>query len=156
VKLARRALEEMGRDWRGEVPIRLHESGFKQAWGLGSAPPFSREFDNYVGYIECSQPDCYTCGKRRRGERIPTDGDGYYDYDQNHRTRMKRAFQKVRRHAPLEFDVLYLAVMHGLSIEQIAERLTERAVRLGKPERYGVEDVAMLALLGIDKAQRWQ
>jgi len=145
----------MGRDWRGEVPIRIHEAGFKQAWGLGSAPPFSRDFDRYIGYIECNQPNCSSCLRRRKGERIPIDGDGYYDYDQDHRTRMKRAFHKVRKHAPLEFDVLYLAVMHGLSIEQIADRLTERAIRGGHPERYGVSDVALLALLGIDKARRW-
>lgn len=145
----------MARDWRGEVPLRLHESGFKQAWGLGSAPPISHEFNRWVGYIECGQPDCVSCRKKRAGERVPLDGDGYLDYDQDHRTRMKRAFHKVRKHAPLEFDVLYLAVMHGLNLEQIAERLTERAIRLHKPERYGVEDVAILALLGIDKARRW-
>lgn len=145
----------MARDWRGEVPLRLHESGFKQSWGLGSAPPFSRDFERWIGYMECGQADCYPCRRRRAGERIPTDGDGYLDYDQDHRTRMSRAFRKVRKHAPLEFDVLYLAVMHGLSIEQIAERLTERAIRLGKSERYGVQDVAILALLGIDKARAW-
>ena len=145
----------MGRDWRGEIPLRLHESGFNQSWGLGSAPPFSRDFDRYVGFIECKQPNCHVCAKRRRGERIPIDGDGYYDYDQNHRTKMSRAFRKVRKHAPLEYDVLYLAVMHGLTLEQIAARLNERAVRINKPERYDVSDVALLALLGIDKARRW-
>ena len=145
----------MGREWRGEVPLRLHESGFNQSWGLGSAPPFAKEFERWIGYLECSQPNCSSCQRRKRGERIPTDGDGYYDYDQDHRTRMKRVFHKVRKHAPLEFDVLYLAIMHGLSIEQIAQRLTERAIRGGHPERYGIHDVAMLALLGIEKAQRW-
>ena len=55
VGTARRMLEEMARDWRGEVPMKLHEYGY---YGLGSAPPITEQFNAYVGHIECKRAYC--------------------------------------------------------------------------------------------------
>lgn len=154
VGLARKVLSEMGKDWRGEIPIRLHQTAHGTHYGLGSSPPFAPEFNNYIGFLECSRPGCRQCRDAKQG-RVYMDGDGYRDPNQDHRTRTNRAFRKLRRVAPLEFDVLYLAVMHGLTLEQIMFRLNDRATTKGYPERYGLDDIAILALCGIDKVAQW-
>lgn len=152
---ARLQLEELARDWRGEVPLRIHASGRGQAWGLGSAPPFSPEFEQYIGKLECKVPDCQECRKENRRPTIYMDGDGNRSHLKEHRQRTTKAFRKLRRAAPLEFDVLYMAVMHGLNIEQITARLNDWSSTKGYETTYTIESVAVLALCGIDKTTRW-
>lgn len=156
VETARRWLTEWAIDWRGEVPTRIHDSTYGQSYGLGSAPPFAPEFIRYVGSIECKNEECRDpeCRRTRRRE-VYMDGDGYRDPNQDHRSRMTRAFRKLRKAAPREYDVLWMAVMHGLTIEQITERLNERAIRGGHEDRYTAKSVAFLALCGIDKTSKW-
>lgn len=123
--------------WIGDVPISIH------ARGAGPAPPFHPEFIRYIGFLPCKVPTCkdQRCRRPRRRLHGPT--------------RAKRAFSRLRDSAPIEFDVLWLAVRERLSFEEIADRLNERALRGQHPERYSVESVMFLAALGIDKVSKW-
>lgn len=145
-------LGEWGRDYRGEIPTRIHAGSYGQHFGLGAAPPFAPEFINYIGRLNCERNDCKTC---REDLPIYLEGEEYRAKHSDERTRVTRAFRKLRRAAPLEFDVLYLAVMHGLSVQDIAESLTARAVKGGHPERYDVSTVTILAVAGADKVAAW-
>ena len=151
---ARRVLGYFAQDWTGEVPMRIHESGRNTHWGLGSSPPFAPEFIGYIGGLTCKNIYCTKCLKQ--ATNTPRDGEGYSVVRRNnHRVRTTRAFRKLRKHAPLEYDVLWMAVMYHFTIAQITDRLNERAVLKGYPERYRLSDVAILAVAGIDKASKW-
>ena len=132
--------------------MRLHESGFGQAYGLGSSPPFAPEFIGYIGHIECKNDTCLECRGRR--PRVYMDGDGNRKTN-NPRTRTTKAFRKLRQASPIEFDVLYLAVMHGLTIEQITARLNDWSSTKGYDATYTHEGVSVIALCGLDKLQKW-
>jgi len=152
VRKAQRFLGEWGKDYRGEIPTRIHATNHGAHFGLGSAPPFAPEFVNYVGKLNCKDPHCAKC---REDLPIYLEGEEYRAKHSDERTRVTRAFRKLRRAAPLEFDVLYLAVMHGLSVEEIATKLTARAVAGGHPERFNVAAITLLAVAGVDKVSAW-
>lgn len=149
---AARWITEWATDYRGEVPGRIHASSHGQHYGLGSAPPFAPEFISYIGKINCKNDRCRQC---REDLPIYIEGAEYRAKHSDPRTKVTRAFRKLRRAAPLEFDVLYMAVMHGLSITEIAEKLTERARTKGLDETYDVAAVTVLAVLGVDKVGAW-
>jgi hypothetical protein len=152
VQKAQALLRSWGKDYRGEIPRRIHSRSHGQQYGLGSAPPFAPEFVNYVGKLNCKDPKCRQC---REDLPIYLEGEEYRAKHRDERTRVTRAFRKLRRAAPLEFDVLYLAVMHGLSVEDIAEKLTSRAVAGGHEERYDTAAITLLAVAGVDKVSAW-
>lgn len=154
IKTAKMLLHQLARDWRGEVPLRLHESGFGQSYGLGSSPPFSPEFIGYIGHIECKNDHCLECRPGNRRPKVFMDGDGNRKTT-NPRTRTTKAFRKLRRASPIEFDVLYLAVMHGLTVEQITARLNDWSTTKGYDSIYTDESVSVIALCGLDKLQKW-
>jgi hypothetical protein len=148
------SLQYLASDWTGEIPYRIHESGHATHYGLGSSPPFSPEFVGYIGGLTCKNEYCSRC--RRRQSSQPIDNESGRDTrPSSHRVKATRAFRKLRRHAPLEYDVLWMAVMYHLSVKSITTRLNERAILRGYPERYTVQDVAILAVAGIDKVSRW-
>ena len=146
-------LKFLAGEWTGEVPFRIHESGHDTHWGLGSSPPFAPEFIGFIGGLTCKNDQCLRC--RKRDSNTPRDMEGYTTQRTNHKVRATRAFRKLRRHAPLEYDVLWMAVMYHLSVAQITARLNDRAILKGYPERYKLSDVAILAVAGIDKLSRW-
>ena len=151
---ARTALRFLSQDWTGEVPYRLHESNNGAQYGLGASPPYSPELIGYIGRLTCKNEFCTRC--RRSDTSQPEDNEaGYHTKRNNHRVRTTRAFRKLRRHAPLEYDVLWMAVMYHLSIKQITTRLNDRAITKGYPDRYRASDVAILAVAGLDKVSRW-
>lgn len=149
---AARWISEWATDYRGEIPRRIHSGGLGQHYGLGSAPPFAPEFISYIGKINCKDDKCRQC---REDLPVYIEGAEYRARHSDPRTKVTRAFRKLRRAAPLEFDVLYLAVMHGLSIEEIADKLTERAHTKGFDDRYDIAMVTVLAVLAVDKVGAW-
>lgn len=149
---AKVTLKMLAEDLIGEAPYRIHDTAHNVHYGLGSSPPFSPEFIGYIGELSCKNEHCTRC--RRRSVRTPNDQDAYRQ-NTNHRTRTTRMFRKLRRHAPLEFDVLWMAVMYHLSVEEITDKLNDRAITGGHLDRYCPADVAILAVAGIDKASRW-
>lgn len=152
VLATQRWLTELGRDYRGEVPTRIHASFHGQHYGLGAAPPFAPEFISYIGRINCSDPKCRQCA-----DDLPIYSEAMEARRRNpeSKTRVTRAFRKLRRAAPLEFDVLYLAVMQGLTVQEIAERLTQRAIKGGHEDRYDAQAVVVLAVVGMEKIGQW-
>lgn len=122
-------IEVFRADWHGETPLKLHVA----ALGDDGTPDYAPEFARYL----------YS-GEAGNGPRNPED-----------RLRTTRAFRRLRRRAPREFDVLYLIVAHRKSPSQVARQLTERAIRIDKPERYSTDDIIVLLLSGLDKVIKW-
>lgn len=149
VREAQRWLRQLGAEWKAEVPMRIHESGHDSHYGLGSSPPFAPEFIGYIGHLECGVVGCHECLEARQKDARAT-----RQHAQG-RIRTTKAFRKLRKAAPLEFDVLYLAVMHNQTVVAITAKLNERAETKGIEDRYTDEDVAILALSGYDKLKRW-
>lgn len=142
-------LEQFSRDWRGEAPLKLHEGH----GGLGAAPAFTDEFNNYIGRIKCASPLCHECRCqnptcKRCAWRRKEDGA---QRNSTHRTRTTRAFRKLRAQAPREFDVLYMICQGGLSFEQVRDRLNDRSERNGLTDRVDLGGVLVLAMSGTDK-----
>ena len=152
VKAAQDFLGRWGQEYRGEIPTRIHAHAHGQHYGLGSAPPFAPEFVNYIGRLHCNRPNCKPC---REDLPVYLEGEEYRKKHSDERTRITRAFRKLRRAAPLEFDVLYMAVMGGLTVSEIATKLTERAMAKGFPETYDEAAVTLLAVCGVDKVSAW-
>lgn len=113
-------------DWHGEIPLKLHQHQL----AIDGTPQLSPEFARFL-YAGESQQN-------------PED-----------RLRTTRAFRRLRRKAPREFDVLYMLVAHRRTVSDVARELTSRAIRLDKPERYGILEVQVLAVSGLDKVIRW-
>lgn len=145
-------LAEWAVDYKGEIPTRIHASSHGQHYGLGSAPPFAPEFIAYMGKLNCTDKRCKQC---REDLPIYLEGETYRAKHNDTRTRVTRAFRKLRRAAPLEFDVLYMAVMGGLTLTEIAAKLTERAITKGHDDRYDLAAVTILAVAGVDKVEAW-
>lgn len=148
---ARRLLSEWAVAYHGEIPRRIHASHHGQHYGLGAAPPFAPEFTRYMDRLLCDRPNCKTC---REDIPVYIEGQQYRDQHNDERTRVTRAFRKLRRAAPLEFDVLYMAI-RGNTLNDIAQKLTERAIARNKPERYDTTSVTLLAVCGVDKVEGW-
>lgn len=126
-KQAQLWLEVFIADWHGEVPLKLHTAQL----GEGGTPDLSPEFARYL----------------YAGERNPRNSED--------RLRTTRAFRRLRRKAPREFDVLYLMVAHRQGACAVAKQMTERAIRLEKPERYSCDDTRVLMLSALDKVVKW-
>jgi len=151
MKTILRWMHEFAKDWtiQGEIPLRIHESGMGQAFGLGSAPPFSPEFMGYIGELECKVDGCGSCISKDRRDKYGTSRNSHS------RTRTTKAFRKLRKFAPREFDACYLAIVHGKSLTQISTTLTDRSYALGHDEEYTQVSVLMLIVSGMDKLEKW-
>lgn len=144
-------MHQFAKDWtiQGEVPMRIHESGMGQAFGLGSAPPFAPEFMGYIGELECKIEGCEECIAKRKRDSDPR------SKNRQNRTRTTRAFRKLRRFAPREFDACYMAIVHRQTLAQIAEGMTTRSYARGFDEDYDSGGVLILIVSGMDKLTRW-
>lgn len=153
---AREWITLWAKDYHGEVPMRIHSTQHGQHFGLGSSPPFAPEFLDYIGRLNCARPNCKSC---REDLPVYLEGESYrdrhYGTRRDERTRVTRAFRKLRRAAPLEHDVLRMAVVYGLTLDEIAERLNARAEARGFADRYDRTSVTLLAILGTDKVAAW-
>lgn len=152
---ARYWLRKFSEDLLGEIPLRIHS---RAAGGLGAAPPFSDEFVSYIGELACKNDDCREeiCTKLKRKPRNEVQSDAYrIAHRSESRSRMTKALRKLRRVAPLEYDVLYLITMHGMNVHQIAERMTKNSYARGFDEDYNSESVTILAVSGVEKVSRW-
>lgn len=143
---ARHWLEYFAKGVSEETPMKLHEN---TGGGLGFAPPFHSEFVRYIGELECKVPGCAVCLKRKRQH------ENYgRPRQRNMNNRTTKAFRRLRKIAPVEFDVLWMAVNYGLTIEQITDRMNDWATRKGHPDTYTPEGITVLALSGLDKLER--
>lgn len=142
VKRTLHTLDFYRTEWKAEAPLRIHSNSVDEGHGLGGLA-FNPAFLNWVGSVEHKRTDeCKDLGC-------------YRSRNSDTRTRATRNLRKLRREAPREFDVVYLICALGYTIDQTAVALTERAVRLGKPERYDPKAILLLAISGADKLYKW-
>jgi hypothetical protein len=126
-------------EWMDEIPLRIHAGGVDDGHGLGGRA-FHADFIRWLGPI-CTCPACHQ--QERRGRNSDS------------KTRTTKAFRKLRKVAPREFDVLYSLCVLRNSLNGTADFLTTRAVRLDKPERYDRTAVIILAVSGVDKLRSY-
>lgn len=126
-------------EWMNEVPLNVHSRAVDDGHGLGGLA-FHADFIRWLGPI-CKCNTCIQEEKKRRNS--------------DSRTRTTKAFRKLRKVAPREFDVLYSLCVLRNSINGTAEFLTARAIRLDKPERYNRAGVLLLAISGVDKLRSY-
>jgi len=146
-------IQQLALSWHSEVPERLHSSEID----AGGAPELHSDFVNYIerpcnGRAWCSKPTCPIEGKHRCHDMKCSHGVDRIT-DPRHRT--QRAFRRLRRAAPREFDVMYLLCARGMHFHEVAAALTERAIRINKPERYSEGAVLVLAVSAVDKLAKW-
>ena len=134
-------LREFSLAWHEEVPAKIHEGLRSLKVDGGGGPAFTREFRDYIDR-PCRRKYCYDLNCNHDAEDTP-------------KLRTTRAFRRLRREAPREFDALYLICRHGLTIPEAAAALTERAVRLDKPERYDSGGILVLVVAGVDKLVKY-
>lgn len=132
-------INQISRDWSGEVPIYIHNRETDEAGN----PEFHPAFVAYVGHLECANPSCGECRSQRR--RL------HNRANRNSRSRATKALRKVRKIAPKEHDAIYSVCVLGLSIEETAARFNANNEAKGYPERYTPGGVTVLVLSGIDK-----
>lgn len=131
-------LRELTTTWSEEVPIQLHSSDLDE----GGGPKYHPSFKNYIER-DCRKPGCFNL-QCSHGQDRP-----------DPRKRTHKALGKLRRWAPREFDALWMIVARNMSVREVARALTERSLRLGKPERYSEQDVLVLVVSGIHKIESW-
>lgn len=144
-------LSRWSRDLEKEVPLRLHkrEEGYL-------SPEFSDEFVGYVGELDCKVDSCEICADRKKMPKQSVQSETYkLAHRSRSRTRTTKALRKLRRIAPLEFDVLRLMMVQRLSPAEVAARLTERSYARGFNETYDVPSVIVLAVTGVEKVSDW-
>jgi hypothetical protein len=120
-------------DWHGEIPLRIH------SWELGDdgAPMWHPDFARWI------EKEDFEGGPRNKKR------------NSDQRIRTTRAFRKLRKTAPREFDVLYCLVVHRMRLTEVADALTTRAIRIGKPERYTPSGVLILTVSAVEKVAGW-
>lgn len=146
-------IAEFREDWVREVPLKMHGYGTDDGHGLGG-PPFHPEFESWLGQI------CF-CGRKFNpdtGEKGCPSLELQMARRQTNtqsRQRTTRAFRKLRKVAPREFDALYLMCALNASFWTTLTSFNERAERMNKPERYAPEDLMILIVSGIDKVRHF-
>lgn len=133
-------IREFSREWHREVPEQIHSGQIDE----GGNPAFHPDFLAYVDR-PCHRKDCFNVRCNHGMRSIHPDS----------RVRVTRAFRRLRVEAPREFDALYLICRHYLSLSEVAERLTERAISLGHPQRYDETGVMLLAVSAAHKIEQW-
>lgn len=137
-------------DWQMETPMRIHGRNEFGSWlDNGGGPAFSAEFSRWIAESEEDHG--------RSSDRGPY-------HNSPARLRVTRAFRRLRQRAPREYDVMHALCVRNpvrraadlpAALERVARDLTQRAIRLGKPERYTAEGVLILAISACGKLERW-
>ena len=126
-------------EWVGETPLKIHTRDTDDGHGLGG-PAFHYEFVRWLGPI-CNCPDCIREDRRKRN------AEG--------RLNTTRAFRKLRKVSPREFDALYCYVVLRMPLENIVASFNNDAERLNKTERYNLAGILTLIVLGTEKVRAW-
>ena len=141
----------LSRDWLMEIPIKIHSSS--RVFAVDGSPEWTPEFTRWI--------------ESNRHENGHRDRRGPYQ-NAPERKRTTTAMRKLRKVSQSEFNVCYdLVRLNPIQAPEITEevllrtfigiasRLNTRAAQRGFPERYSPQDVAVLALSGIDKMSHW-
>lgn len=123
--------ETFGREWRREVPMRIHSREI----AADGSPEWHPEFGKWLTSSAVERD--------RRDTPQP-------------RLRTTKAMRRLRKIAPREYEVLYRLLILGDSIEGITVWLNERAARNniplpeGRTKHYRLKDTVALIVAGTD------
>lgn len=117
--------------WMGEVPLRIHS----RDTGNDGAPAWHKDFSRYLFASEM-------------------DDNRWRDHS-DHRIRTTRAFRRLRKHNPREYEVLYRVCVLGNPILDTMLWLNQRAIAGNHPERYSENDVIWYLVVATDKVNSW-
>lgn len=118
--------------WNDEIPLKVHSRETSE----GGTPDWNREFSRWL-----TRADDFN-DKRWRENPEP-------------RLKTTRAFRKLRKSNPREYEVVYRTAILQIPFTVTIEWLNERAIRNSKPDRYSEEDALMLLIVGVDKIATW-
>ena len=133
-------IREFQLDWQREIPDQIHGVDF-DADGIPQWHP------DFVAYIErtCKKPGCHDLNCRHGMRTLHPDS----------RVRVSRAFRRLRREAPREFDALYLVTRYSLTLDEVAARLSSRSISLGHADRYTHDGILVLVVSAAHKIEQW-
>lgn len=117
--------------WNEEIPLRIHSHEIDD----GGAPQWHPDFALWMSRTEVK--------------------DKYWRERPEARVKTTRAFRKLRRHHPREFEVLYRTAILGIPIKDTVEWMNDRAVRNEKVERYTYDDIVVYLIVATDKVVSW-
>jgi hypothetical protein len=120
--------------WNEEIPLRIHARDVSE----GGTPEWHPDFAKWLGI------DYYGKKSDQRWREHPEP-----------RVKTTRAFRKLRKASPREFEVVYRTAILGIPFAETVRWLNERAERNQKPDRYTEEDALMLLVCGTDKIASW-
>lgn len=118
--------------WKEELPLRVHS----RETSAGGTPEWHHEFRRWI----LSADDF----NDRRWRENPEP-----------RVKTTRAFRKLRKFAPREYEVVYRTVILQIPFDATVTWLNERAERNGHADRYTHDDAMMLLVVGVDKIAHW-
>jgi hypothetical protein len=126
-----KTMTELASYWNEELPLRIHSRDLDD-WGK---PNWHHEF---AGWLGANQFD-----DRKWRERPEP------------RVKTTRAFRKLRKHAPREYEVLYRTAILNIPLADTTTWLNDRAIRNNKTDRYDTDATLMLLICGVDKVATW-
>lgn len=118
--------------WNEEIPLRIHSRDTDD----GGTPQWHSGFAMWLTRADVFRDD------RWRENPEP-------------RVKTTRAFRKLRKFAPREYEVVYRTAILRIPIETTIVWLNDRAIKNDKPERYGLEETLLLLVSGVDKVANW-
>ncbi len=69
-------------------------------------------------------------------------------FAQELRVRIHRVMRRLRRTSPRAYDVLFMMMIRGYSVDEVTDRLNERAARNGIDQTYTTKDTLALFVSG--------
>lgn len=128
-----KTMRELAGYWNEELPLRLHSRDLDS----GGAPAWHQDFARWLGGAVNQHDD-----RRWTQHREP-------------RVKATRAFRKLRKYSPREYEVVYRTAILGIPFPETIEWLNTRAIKNNKDDRYDTEAALMLLIGGVDKVAHW-
>lgn len=127
-----KTMQELASYWNDEIPLRIHSRDVSD----GGTPEWHRDFALWIG-------------------RADQFDDRRWAENPEPRVKTTRAFRKLRRRSPREFEVVYRTAILKIPFSETVEWLNQRAIRGGHSDRYDTDAALMLLICGVDKIATW-
>lgn len=128
-----KTMAELASYWEREVPTKIHDRRVSD----GGTPEWHRDFTRWLSGAADNFND-------RKWAENPEP-----------RVKTTRAFRKLRKRSPREYEVVYRTAILKIPFPETVQWLNDRAIRGGHPDRYDDEAALMLLICGVDKIAAW-
>lgn len=128
-----KTMTELAGYWNQELPLRIHSRDLDD----GGTPQWHQDFARWLS-----------------GAVNQTDDRRWHQHPEP-RVKATRAFRKLRKFSPREYEVVYRTAILSIPFPETVAWLNERAIRNNKPERYDTEGALLLLIGGVDKVAHW-